>query len=143
MNVRLINLPRFTDPRGNLSVVEENINVPFEIKRVFFTYDVPGGESRADHANKTLIEFIVALSGSFTVALDDGKEKQKVLLNKPYQGLLVNPMIWRKLEDFSSGAVALVVCSDFYNEEDYIREYDEYIQAVSKDGKSKENPELC
>lgn len=133
MNIELINLPRFTDPRGNLSVVEENINVPFEIKRVFFTYDVPGGESRADHANKTLIEFIVAVSGSFTVSLDDGKEKKKILLNKPYQGLLVNPMIWRKLEDFSSGAVALVICSDHYNEEDYIREYDEYLKNVSND----------
>ena len=133
MNIELINLPRFTDPRGNLSVVEESVNVPFEIKRVFFTYDVPGGESRADHANKTLIEFIVAVSGSFTVALDDGKDKKKILLNKPYQGLLVNPMIWRKLEDFSSGAVALVICSDHYNEEDYIREYDEYIKTVRND----------
>ena len=130
MNIEMIELQRFTDPRGNLSVVEENINVPFDIKRVFFTYDVPGGESRADHANKTLVEFIVALSGSFTVSLDDGREKRKILLNKPYQGLLVNPMIWRKLEDFSSGAVALVVCSDFYNEEDYIRDYGEYLRAV-------------
>ena len=133
MNIEIINLPRFTDPRGNLSVVEQNINVPFDIKRVFFTYAVPGGESRADHANKTLIEFIVAVSGSFTVSLDDGKEKKKVLLNKPYQGLLVNPMIWRKLEDFSSGAVALVICSDFYNEEDYIREYEDYLKAVNSD----------
>ncbi|MDE6682107.1 MAG: FdtA/QdtA family cupin domain-containing protein [Muribaculaceae bacterium] len=132
MNIQLISLPRFTDPRGNLSVVEQNVNVPFDIKRVFFTYDVPGGESRADHANKTLIEFIVAVSGSFTVSLDDGKEKRKILLNKPYQGLLVNPMIWRKLEDFSSGAVALVICSDFYNEEDYIRDYDEYLKVRSK-----------
>ncbi|MBD5387227.1 WxcM-like domain-containing protein [bacterium] len=132
MNIEIINLPRFTDPRGNLSVVEQNINVPFDIKRVFFTYDVPGGESRADHANKTLIEFIVAVSGSFTVALDDGIEKKKVLLNKPYQGLLVNPMIWRKLEDFSSGAVALVICSDFYNEDDYIRDYDDYLKAVKQ-----------
>lgn len=132
MNIELINLPRFTDPRGNLSVVEENINVPFEIKRVFFTYDVPGGESRADHANKTLKEFIIAVSGSFTVALDDGKEKKKILLNKPYQGLLVNPMIWRKLEDFSSGAVALVICSDFYDENDYLRDYNDYIKALKK-----------
>lgn len=132
MNIKLITLPRFTDPRGNLSVVEQNINVPFDIKRVFFTYDVPGGESRADHANKTLIEFIVAVSGSFTVSLDDGVEKKKVLLNKPYQGLLVNPMIWRKLEDFSSGAVALVICSDLYSKEDYIREYEEYIREVNK-----------
>ncbi|MBD5236187.1 MAG: WxcM-like domain-containing protein [Bacteroidales bacterium] len=132
MNIKLITLPRFTDPRGNLSVVEQNINVPFDIKRVFFTYDVPGGESRADHANKTLIEFIIAVSGSFTVSLDDGVEKKKVLLNKPYQGLLVNPMIWRKLEDFSSGAVALVICSDLYSEEDYIREYEEYIREVNK-----------
>lgn len=128
MNAELITLPRFIDPRGNLSVVEGGLNVPFEIKRVFFTYDVPAGESRADHANKTLIEFIVAVSGSFTVTLDDGREKRSVLLNKPYQGLLVKPGIWRRLEDFSSGAVALVICSDHYNENDYIREYDEYIE---------------
>lgn len=138
MNIELINLPRFTDPRGNLSVVEQNENVPFDIKRVFFTYDVPGGESRADHANKSLIEFIVAVSGSFTVSLDDGIEKKKILLNKPYQGLLVNPMIWRKLEDFSSGAVALVICSDFYNEADYIRDYEEYIK-VRTSSDSRQN----
>ena len=130
MKPRIIELPKFTDPRGNLSVVEENINVPFEIKRVFFTYDVPGGEGRADHANKSLIQFMIAVSGSFRVVLDDGFEQKEYLLNKPYQGLLIPPMMWRKLEDFSSGAVALVICSDFYDEADYYRDYNEFLKAV-------------
>ena len=126
MNIEIIDLPRFTDPRGNLSVVEGNINVPFDIKRVYFTYDVPGGESRADHAHKELKEFIIAVSGSFTLILDDGREQKEFLLNKPYQGILINPGIWRRLIDFSSGAVALVICSDFYNEEDYIRNFKDF-----------------
>ena len=130
MKPQIIELPKFTDPRGNLSVVEENINVPFEIKRVFFTYAVPGGEGRADHANKSLIQFMIAVSGSFRVVLDDGFEQKEYLLNKPYQGLLIPPMMWRKLEDFSSGAVALVICSDFYDEADYYRDYNEFLKAV-------------
>ncbi len=127
MNAKIIELPRFTDPRGNLSVVENLKNVPFEIKRVYFTYDVPAGESRAHHAHKELTEFIIAVSGSFTVELDDGKEKKKVLLNKPYEGLLVKPGIWRNLVDFSTGAVVLVLCSDFYKPEDYIDNYEEFL----------------
>lgn len=127
MNIEIINLPRFTDPRGNLSVVESFKNVPFDIKRVYFTYDVPAGESRAHHAHKELTEFIIAVSGSFTVELDDGKEKKRIQLNKPYEGLLVKPGIWRNLVDFSTGAVVLVLCSDFYNPDDYIDDYQEFL----------------
>lgn len=127
MNVELIKLPRFTDPRGNLSVIENGINIPFDIRRVYYIYDVPGGESRAHHAHKALTQFIIALSGSFTVLLDDGIEQKSVLLNKPYEGLLVNPGIWRNLVDFSSGAVGLVLCSEFYDPDDYIFDYQEFL----------------
>lgn len=123
MNAEIIQLPRYTDPRGNLSVVESFKNIPFDIKRVYFTYDVPAGESRADHAHKELTEVIIAVSGSFTVRLDDGKEIQQYLLNKPYEALMIRPGIWRQLFDFSSGAVCLVLCSDFFDEEDYIRDF--------------------
>lgn len=132
MDAKILKLPRFTDPRGNLSVIESNIDIPFPIKRVFFTYDVPAGESRAEHANMSLIQVIVAVSGSFTVKLDDGREKKTFLLNKPYEGLMVGPGIWRSLEDFSSGAVALVICSDHYDEDDYIRDYDQYLEFCRK-----------
>lgn len=126
MNAELLTLPRYTDPRGNLSVVENMINVPFDIKRVYFTYDVPAGESRADHAHKDLTEVIIAVSGSFTVQLDDGLEMQRYLMNKPYEALMIRPGIWRQLFDFSSGAVCLVLCSDFFNESDYIRDYEDF-----------------
>lgn len=128
MDAEIIQLPRFTDPRGNLSVVENLKNIPFEIKRVYFTYDVPAGESRAHHAHKELTQFIIAISGSFWVELDDGKEKKRVLLNKPYEGLLIKPGIWRNLVDFSTGAVVLVLCSEFYNPDDYIFDYEEFIE---------------
>lgn len=131
MNIELIRLPRFTDPRGNLSVVENQKNIPFDIKRVYFTYDVPAGESRAHHAHKALRQLIIAVSGSFTVELDDGSEKCTVLLNKPYEGLLVNPGIWRNLVDFSTGAVALVLCSEFYDPDDYIFDYSEFKEYVN------------
>lgn len=139
MNYEIIDLPRHRDRRGNLSVVESGINVPFDIKRAYYLYDVPGGESRGGHAHKSLHEFIIAVGGSFTVFLDDGVSKEAVLLNKPYQGLLIHPGIWRTLEDFSSGAVALVLASDFYDEEDYLRNYREFKNYVrqerNKDGK--------
>lgn len=131
MNIELIRLPRYNDPRGNLSVVENKKNIPFDIKRVYFTYDVPAGESRAHHAHKALRQLIIAISGSFTVELDDGREKCSILLNKPYEGLLVNPGIWRNLVDFSTGAVALVLCSEFYDPADYIFDYQEFIDYVN------------
>lgn len=125
---KIINLSKIIDPRGNLTVVEQNIDVPFEIKRAYWTYDVPSGECRGGHAHKEQLELLVALSGSFDVTLDNGKDKETHHLNHPYQGLLIPKMIWRTLEDFSSGAVCLVLASDLFDEDDYIREYDQYLK---------------
>lgn len=127
---RLIDLSKIIDPRGNLTVVEQHIDVPFEIKRAYWTYDVPSGESRGGHAHKEQQELVVALSGSFDVTLDNGMEKETYHLNHPYQGLLIPTMIWRTLEDFSSGAVCFVLASDLFDEEDYIREYNDYLKAI-------------
>lgn len=117
-----------TDRQGNLTVVENTVNVPFDVKRIYYLYDVPGGESRGGHAHRGLHQLIVAASGSFTVTLDDGFVKRTFMLNRPYQGLLVVPGIWRTLDDFSSGAVCLVLASEGYSEEDYISSYDEFIK---------------
>lgn len=123
----IIDLPRHPSPRlGNLSVVESGETIPFDIKRVFFIYDVPGGESRGGHAHRHIKEFIVAASGSFSITLDDGRRQKTVLLNHPYQGLLVESGIWLTLEDFSSGAVALVMTSDFFSHSDHIKDYAEF-----------------
>ena len=111
IDIKLIDLPRITDPRGNLTVAEQMENVPFEIKRAYWVYDVPAGESRGGHAHKRLKQFVVALSGSFHVTLDNGFERETVLLNHPYQGLLIETNTWRTLDDFSSGAVCLVLAS--------------------------------
>ena len=129
---KLINLSKIIDPRGNLTVVEQNIDIPFEIKRAYWTYDVPSGECRGGHAHKEQLELVVALSGSFDVTLDNGKDKETYHLNHPYQGLLIPTMIWRTLEDFSSGAVCFVLASDLFDEDDYIREYDDYIKAIKE-----------
>ena len=127
----IIDLPKIVDPRGNLTVAEQMGNVPFEVKRVYWTYDVPGGESRGGHAHKQCVEFIIAVSGSFTVTLDDGKgHHEDHHLNHPWQGLLVSTGIWRTLEDFSSGAVCLVLASELFDEADYIYEYDEFLEYV-------------
>ena len=123
----IIELDKHHHEKGNITVVENDISVPFCIKRVYYLYDVPGGESRGGHAHKGLYQLIVAASGSFTVTLDDGKVKRTFLLNRPYQALMVVPGIWRTLDDFSSGAVCLVLASECYTEEDYIRDYDEFI----------------
>lgn len=117
-----------SDRKGNLTVVENGTTLPFDVKRVYYLYDVPGGESRGAHAHKELEQLIVAASGSFTVTLDDGKSKRSFFLNRPYQGLYVKPGLWRDLLDFSSGAVAMVLASDVYKAADYIREYDEFIK---------------
>lgn len=116
-----------SDRKGNLTVVENNKTVPFEVKRSYYLYDVPGGESRGGHAHKALSQLIIAASGSFTVTLDDGKVKRTFVLNRPYQGLYVVPGIWRTLDDFSSGAVCMVLASEGYDEHDYIRDYEEFI----------------
>ncbi len=125
---RLIDLPKILDPRGNLTVAEQMEHVPFEVSRVYWTYDVPAGESRGGHAHKHCREFIIAVSGSFHVTLDDGEEKKTFYLNHPWQGLLVETGVWRTLDDFSSGSVCLVLASDPFDEEDYIREYPDYIE---------------
>ena len=127
----IIDLPKIYDPRGNLTVAEQMRNVPFEVKRVYWTYDVSDGERRGGHAHKECVEFIIAVSGSFTVTLDDGKGNHKDFhLNHPWQGLLVPTGIWRTLEDFSSGAVCLVLASEFFDEADYLYEYDEFLEYV-------------
>ena len=121
-----------SDRKGNLSVVQNGDTVPFDVKRVYYLYDVPGGESRGAHAHKELSQLIVAASGSFTVTLDDGKVKRSFLLNRPYQGLLVVPGIWRDLDDFSSGSVCMVLASHPYDKEDYIHDYDEFLEYKKK-----------
>ncbi len=126
----IIQLKKIIDPRGNLTVTEEKTDVPFEIRRVYWVYDVPSGESRGGHAHKKCKEVVIALSGSFHVTLDDGQTKETYLLNHPWQGLLIDTGIWRTLDDFSSGAVCLVLASDLFEEEDYIREYEEFIEEV-------------
>lgn len=125
---RIIELPKICDPRGNLTVADGIRSLPFEIKRVYWTYDIPGGESRGGHAHKNCHELIVAAGGSFNVTLDNGKEKQTYHLNHPYQGLYVETGIWRTLDDFSSGALCLVLASELFEEEDYIRDYSEFLK---------------
>ncbi len=117
-----------SDRKGNLTVVENGVTLPFDVKRVYYLYDVPGGESRGAHAHKELSQFIVAASGSFSVTLTDGKERRTFFLNRPYKGLLVRPGMWRDLDDFSSGAVCMVLASDVYKEEDYIRDYEVFLK---------------
>ena len=126
-NYSLLEFPKIIDPRGNLTVAESMQHVPFDVRRVYWTYDVPAGESRGGHAHKQCREVIIAVSGSFTVTLDDGKCKRSFFLNRPYQGLYVKPGLWRDLKDFSSGAVCMVLASDVYMKEDYIRDYDSFI----------------
>ncbi len=128
----MIELSKHHATQGNISVVENNKEVPFEVRRVYYLYDVPGGESRGAHAHKELSQLIVAASGSFTVTLDDGEVKRTFLLNRPYQGLLVVPGIWRTLDDFSSGSVCMVLASHPYEKEDYIRDYEEFLEYKKK-----------
>lgn len=129
---RIIELPKIIDQRGNLTFAEEQRLVPFGVKRVYWTYDIPSGESRGGHAHRQCEEFIIAVSGSFSVTLDNGSESETHYLNHPYEGLYVGAGIWRTLEDFSTGSVCLVLASEHFSEEDYIRDYDEFIQYVRK-----------
>lgn len=133
-DVKIIELPKFTDPRGNLSFVEQLNHIPFEIKRTYWIYDVPGGEARGGHAFKDNQEFIVALSGAFDVIVDDGQQKKKFQLNRSYYGLYVPAGLWREMENFSTNSLALEFGSTLYNVEDYIREYNEYLK-LKRDGK--------
>lgn len=125
---RLIDLRKISDPRGNLTVIEEGRDIPFDIRRVYYLYDVPGGESRGAHAHKKLYQLIIAASGSFTVTLDDGSNKRSFNLKRSYYGLLVVPGIWRDLDDFSSGSVLLCLASEHYDEKDYIRDYRDFLK---------------
>lgn len=126
MNAEIINLPKIEDPRGNLTFIEENNHIPFDIKRVYWIYDVPGGEVRGGHAYKKNKEFIIALSGSFDVIINDGKRKKKFSLNRSYYGLYVPNMLWRSVENFSTNSLCLVMASEQYNKNDYIRNLDEF-----------------
>ena len=125
-------LKSIRDNRGNLTFVEGQHHIPFDIKRVYWLYDVPGGESRGGHAHRELQQFIIAASGSFDIVLDDGKEKKRIHLNRSYMGLYVPKMIWRELDNFSSSSVCLVLASEIYDEKDYYRNYGDFINAIKQ-----------
>jgi len=127
---RVVNLPKIVDSRGNLTFVEGGNHIPFDIKRVYYLYDVPGGASRAAHGHKALHQLMICMSGAFDVTLDDGQKKQKFHLNRSYYGLYIPPMIWRDLDNFSTGAVCMVLASEIYDESDYFRNYDEFLRAT-------------
>lgn len=127
---KIIELPRINDPRGNLTFVEGQQHIPFDILRVYYLYDVPGGAERGGHAHKALHQLIIAMSGSFDIHLDDGKNKRTFHMNRSYFGLYVPTMIWREIDNFSSGAVCMVLASERYEEADYYRDYDEFVQAA-------------
>lgn len=127
---KIIDLPKISDPRGNLTFIEGGAHVPFDIERVYYLYDVPGGAERGGHAHKELSQLIVAISGSFDVVIDDGSTRKRFHLNRSYNGLYVCPMIWRELDNFSSGSICMVIASNKYNENDYYRDYNDYTKAA-------------
>lgn len=129
-NCKVIELPIIQDLRGNLTFIEGGEHIPFDIQRVYYLYDVPGGSERGGHAHKALHQLIIAISGSFDVVLDDGRGKERFHLNRSYRGLYVCPMIWRELDNFSSGSVCMVLASNKYTEDDYYRDYSHYLAAV-------------
>jgi dTDP-4-dehydrorhamnose 3,5-epimerase-like enzyme len=126
---RIVELPKISDPRGNLTFIENGRQIPFDIRRVYYLYDVPGGSERGGHAHKNLHQLIIAISGSFDIHIDDGSNKRTIHLNRSYYGLYVCPMIWREIDNFSSGAVCMALASDYYEEIDYFRDYDQFIDA--------------
>jgi hypothetical protein len=129
-NCKIIDLPRIHDPRGNLTFVEGSRHIPFDIRRVYYLYDVPGGSERGGHAHKALHQFIIAMSGSFDIHLDDGRSKKTIHMNRSYYGLYLCPMIWREIDNFSSGAVCMVLASDYYDESDYYRDHALFLEDV-------------
>ena len=130
---KIIELPKISDPRGNLTFVEGGNHIPFDIKRVYYLYDVPGGAERGAHGHKALRQLIIAMSGSFDVVLDDGLEKKTYHMNRSYYGLYVSPMMWRDITNVSSGAVCMVLASDIYDESDYYRNYSEFVEQTRED----------
>lgn len=135
MNIQIIDIPKIEDYRGNIAIIEGDV-VPFDVKRVYYLFDVPSSAKRGGHAHKEQFEFLIPLSGSFDVVLKDGSQTEKVTLNKPDKGLLINTNIWRELENFSSGSVCLVIASDVFSEEDYIRNYEEFVAYIDANRKS-------
>jgi dTDP-4-dehydrorhamnose 3,5-epimerase-like enzyme len=131
-NCKLIELPKVYDERGNLTFIEGNRHIPFEIKRVYYLYDVPGGAMRAGHAHKHLHQFLIAMSGSFDVTVDDGHHRIKFHLNRSYYGLYIPSMIWREIDNFSSGSVCMALASDYFDEKDYYRHYPDFIMAIQE-----------
>jgi dTDP-4-dehydrorhamnose 3,5-epimerase-like enzyme len=125
---RLVDLPRVQDPRGNLTFIEGGVHIDFEIRRVYYIYDVPGGSERGGHAHRGLHQLVIAMSGSFDVVLDDGRDRTRVHLNRSYRGLYICPMIWRELDNFSSGSVCMVLASQRYDEDDYLRDYGSFMR---------------
>jgi len=130
VDCRIIDLPKITDARGNLTFIEGGRHIPFDIKRVYYLYDVPGGAERGAHGHRRLQQFIVAMSGSFDVILDDGFETKTIHMNRSYYGLYVSPMMWRNITNVSSGAVLMVLASELYNESDYFRDYEQFLEAA-------------
>jgi hypothetical protein len=130
-NCMIIDLPKIADPRGNLTFIEGGRHIPFNIERVFYLYDVPGGADRGGHALKSCHQFLIAMSGSFDVILYDGKEKQRIHLNRSYHGLHIPPMIWREMDNFSSGSVCLALASAKYDATDYYRDYNDYLKSLA------------
>ncbi|HHH42499.1 MAG TPA: WxcM-like domain-containing protein [Gammaproteobacteria bacterium] len=129
-NCKLVNFPVISDPRGNLTFIESGQHLPFEFKRVYYLYDVPGGSERGGHAHRNLSQVIIAMSGSFDVHLDDGRGKRSYHLNRSYYGLYICPMIWREIDNFSSGSVCMVLASDHFDESDYYRNHSEFLLAA-------------
>lgn len=130
-DVKLVELPKYLDQRGNLSFVQNNAQIPFEIKRTYWIYDVPGGEARGGHAYKETEEFVIAISGAFDVTVDDGKEKKTFSLNRSYYGLYIPKGLWREIENFSTNSFALEFASTPFNEDDYVRDYNDYLKLKS------------
>lgn len=130
--IEFVNLEKITDPRGNLTFIEGKRHIPFDIERVYYLYDVPSGEMRAGHAHYNLQQLVIGISGSFDILLDNGYERQTVTCNRPFQGILMKSLVWREINNFSSGAVCLVLASMRYEESDYIRNYDEFLKVVAQ-----------